>query len=75
MTACFNMMKALQPRQRTDASFCTPCVYYSMNLDHSMYNDKGIGNLPENGCSLDFLPKSEQCGEMRTSNCSVRKAR
>jgi len=68
-------MKALQSQQQQqiENSFCTICVYHSKNLDHSLHNDKGIGELPEDGCSLDFVPGGERCGEMRTSNCSVRK--
>ncbi len=70
-------MKTLQPhqQQQTDNSFCTICVYHSMNLDHSLYNGKGLADLPDDGCSLDFVPGDEGCSEMRTSNCSVRKMR
>ena len=77
MTACFKLMKALQPhkQQQTDDFVCTTCVYNSMNLDRSLYDGKGIGNLPEDGCSLDFVPGDEGCSEMRTSNCSMRKSK
>ena len=77
MTACFKLMKALQPnnRQRTDFYLCNACVYHSLNPDRTLYEGKGIGNLPDDGCSLDFVPGNEKCGEMRTSNCSVKKTK
>jgi len=77
LTACFKIVKALQPHQQrqTGNSFCTTCVYHSRNLDHSLYSAKGLGDLPDDGCSLDFIPGNEGCNEMKTSNCSVRKSR
>ena len=68
-------MKALHPhkRQQTDEPHCDTCVYHSMNLDRSLYDENGAGELPENGCSLDFSPKDDGCNEMRTNNCSARK--
>jgi len=70
-------MKALQPdkQQQTDYSFCTTCVYHSMNLDHAQYDGKKLGDLPDDGCSLDFIPGGGDCNEMKTSNCSIRKSR
>jgi hypothetical protein len=70
-------MKALQPEEQpqTDDSLCGICVYHSMNLDCSLFDGKGIGELPENGCSLDFIPGDGGCSEMRTGNCSIRKPR
>jgi hypothetical protein len=70
-------MKALRPhtQQQTDDPHCETCVYHSMNLDRSLYDGKETGDLPENGCSLDFIPRDNGCNEMRTSNCSIRKSR
>lgn len=70
-------MKALQPnkQQQTDNSLCSTCVYHSMNIDRSLYDDKGAGELPENSCSLDFIPGDSGCNEMRTDNCGIRKPR
>ena len=77
MTACFKLMKTHQPhkQQQTDYSFCTICVYHSMNLDRALYHGKGLGDLPDDGCSLDFVPGDASCNEMKTSNCSVRRSR
>jgi hypothetical protein len=68
-------MKTLHPhkQQKTDDSFCTTCVYHSMNLDRSLYEGKGASELRQDGCSLDFIPGDKGCNEMRTSNCSARK--
>ena len=68
-------MKALHPRkqQMTGDPQCDTCVYYSLNLDRSLYDGKGSSDSPENGCSLDFIPGDKMCNEMRTSNCSARK--
>jgi len=70
-------MKTLHPltAQQTGDPHCDTCVYHSMNLDCSLYQDKGAGDPPENGCSLDFIPGDKGCNEMRTSNCSIRKTR
>jgi hypothetical protein len=69
-------MKELQPnKQQRDNSLCDTCVYCPVNLDRSQYAGKGIGELPDNGCTLDFVPGDGRCDEMRTSNCSIRKAR
>ncbi len=76
MSACFKLMKTLQPKQRQyDGSLCDTCVYHSMNLDRSLYDGAGVGELPADGCSLDFVPGDSRCEEMRTSNCSMRKAK
>jgi len=70
-------MKAFPPYNQcpAESAFCMICVYHSMNLDRAMYDGKGLADLPENGCSLDFTLDDRNCREMRTSNCSVRKAR
>jgi hypothetical protein len=69
-------MKALQPnKQQHDNSLCDTCVYCLMNLDREQYDGKGIGELPDDGCSLDFVPGDSRCDEMRTSNCSMRRPR
>jgi len=70
-------MKALQPHkhQQTDDPLCSICVYHTRNLDRALYDGTGTGDLPENGCSLDFIPGDSGCGEMRTGNCSIRKPR
>ena len=74
MSACFKLMKTLQPKNRQqDDSLCDVCVYHSMNLDRSLCDGSGVGELPDDGCSLDFVPGDGRCEEMRTSNCSVRK--
>ncbi len=76
MTACFKLMKTLQPKKRQqDDSFCDICVYHSMNLDRALYEGTGVGDFPEDGCSLDFIPGDSRCVEMKTSNCSVRKSK
>ena len=77
MTACFKLMKALHPhnQQQTGDPHCDTCVYHSLNLDRSLYDDKEAGDNPESGCSLDFIPGDKGCNEMRTSNCSIRKSR
>ncbi len=76
MSACFKLMKTLQPnKQQQEDSLCAICVYHSMNLDRSLYGGTGIGELPADGCSLDFVPGDSRCEEMRTSNCSVRKSK
>jgi hypothetical protein len=77
LTACFKLMKTLQPdqRRRTKDALCDTCVYHSMNLDRTLYDGKGIGDLPEESCALEFVPGDDCCDEMRTSNCSIRKSR
>ena len=41
MTACFKLMKALQPdKQPGSSSFCEQCVYFSGNLDSSHFSSK-----------------------------------
>jgi hypothetical protein len=71
VTACFKLMKALQPEELhpTRTSLCEPCVYFSKNLDKAEYP------APEQQarCGLDFLPGDTDCAEMRTDNCSTRK--
>jgi hypothetical protein len=68
-------MKALHPHNRQQAGdpLCDTCVYHSLNLDRSLYDGKRTGELPENGCALDFIPGDKGCNEMRTGNCSIRK--
>jgi len=69
-------MKALRPHnQQPDDPLCTACVYHSMNLDRALYDGKGVGDLPDDGCSLGFASGDNGCNEMRTSNCSIRKCR
>ncbi len=76
MSACFKLMKTLQPKKRQqEDSLCDTCVYHSMNLDRSLYDGTGAGKLPDDGCSLDFVPGDSRCEDMRTSNCSIRKPR
>ncbi len=58
-----------------DDTLCDSCVYHSMNLDPTLYEGKGIAALPEDGCSLDFIPGDNGCSEMRTNNCSARRGK
>ena len=74
MTACFKLLKALQPKtvQQPEHSICEPCVYFSRNLD---FTELELGASPAHtdACGLGFIPGDDGCNEMRTSNCSVRK--
>lgn len=74
MTACFTLMKAFQSEQYrpVDPSFCTPCVYFSGNIDSAKLQSDNSPAQPDR-CSLDFMPGDSDCAEMRTNNCSARK--
>jgi hypothetical protein len=65
-------MKALQPGNNQDHtdSLCVPCVYYSKNLDASLFP---FSESVRHVCGLDFVPGDDNCAEMRTNNCSMRK--
>ena len=71
MTACFKLMKALQPdKQPGSCSLCEQCVYFSGNLDPSHFSSS---KPSQNSCGLGFIPGDDKCNEMRTNNCSARK--
>ena len=71
MTACFKLLKALQPDIRPGSSpICEQCVYFSGNLDPSHFSSN---RSSQPSCGLDFTPGDEMCNEMRTNNCSARK--
>jgi len=72
LTACFKLMKALQPDNHQDrvASLCAPCVYYSKNLDASFSPSP---EATQHACGLGFAPGDDDCTEMRTNNCGMRK--
>ncbi|HUI67811.1 MAG TPA: hypothetical protein VL087_06345 [Nitrospirota bacterium] len=74
MTACFKLMKALQPKimQQPEHSICEPCVYFSRNLDLTTLQSIAPSAQPD-ACGLGFIPGDDGCNEMRTSNCSTRK--
>jgi len=57
-------------QQKGAASLCTPCVYYSKNLDPSF---SPLPGADEHVCELGFKPGDDKCNEMRTSNCGLRK--
>jgi hypothetical protein len=65
-------MKALQPGNNQDHtdSLCVPCVYYSKNLDASLFPPSEPG---QHVCGLGFAPGDDKCAEMRTNNCGMRK--
>jgi len=52
--------------------FCSPCVYFSSNLDPREYP---VITEQKACCGLGFLPGDAGCTEMRTDNCGVRKAK
>ena len=70
MTACFKLMKVLQQSRLDPEALCSPCVYFTRNLDKTEYP-----LLFENKdcCGLGFIPGDTSCREMRTDNCSTRK--
>ena len=73
MTACFKLIRTLQQRSRLDTeTLCAPCVYFSRNLDPTEYPV-----LMERAelCGLGFRPGDSGCSDMRTDNCSARKAK
>lgn len=70
MTACFKLMKALQPNEQRPKALCESCVYFGRNLDSTYSSSHG---LSRHLCGLDFTPGDEKCNEMRTNNCSARK--
>ncbi len=70
MTACFKLMKALQPNEQQPKALCEPCVYFSRNLDSTYSSSHGPS---QHSCGLDFTPGDEKCNEMRTNNCSAGK--
>ncbi|MDD1682507.1 MAG: hypothetical protein LUO98_01615 [Methanoregula sp.] len=64
-------MRTLQPNnQEQDASLCSPCVYYSKNLDPSFTPS---AETAQHACGLEFDPGDDNCIEMRTNNCGRRK--
>jgi len=65
-------MKASRPdnHQEHDASLCAPCVYYSKNLDPSF---SPSSDQTHHACGLGYLPGDDNCIEMRTNNCGIRK--
>jgi hypothetical protein len=72
LTACFKLMKTLQPGKKQQTGFpCEPCVYFSRNLDPSYA--ASTGGHSNYSCGLDFNPGDDKCIEMRTNNCSARK--
>jgi hypothetical protein len=71
MTACFKLMRTLEQRARLHpATLCTPCVYFSKNLDGAEF--PVLMERPEQ-CGLGFRPCDPGCSEMRTDNCSTRR--
>jgi hypothetical protein len=69
LTACFKLVKALrQNPQLNPEALCTPCVYFTKNLDKTEYPLE-----KPDCCGLGFFPEDEGCNEMRTNNCSARK--
>jgi hypothetical protein len=65
-------MRTLQPDNPQDrvASLCAPCVYYSKNLDPSLFPMPATSRY---ACGLGFTPEDDVCTEMRTNNCGMRK--
>ncbi len=71
MTACFRLMRFLDFAKRNHGEqHCSPCVYFSRNLDAAEYP---VIVESKEECGLGFLPGDGDCQEMRTDNCSVRK--
>ncbi len=58
---------SLNPRE-----YCSACVYFGRNLDTAAY--PVLVEKPD-CCGLGFLAGDSGCTEMRTDNCSMRKAR
>ena len=73
MTACFKLVKALQQQAGNNRKqHCSPCVYFSKNLD------KAASPIPREvaeRCGLEFLPGDANCVDMRTDNCSSRRGK
>jgi len=72
LTACFKLMKTLKSGKNQDHidTLCGPCVYYSKNLDASFSpSSEPLRHV----CGLGFLPGDDNCAEMRTNNCGMRK--
>jgi hypothetical protein len=64
-------MKVLQQQPRLDPEFlCSPCVYFTRNLDKAEYP---LLIEKKDACGLGFIPGDASCREMRTENCSIRK--
>ncbi len=73
MTACFKLMRMLNRQPgRNREGLCTPCVYFGKNLDPTEYP---VLMEKTEQCGLGFLPGDGGCTEMRTDNCSTRKAK
>ncbi len=71
MTACFKLMRLMDSAKRMHGEqHCSPCVYFSRNLDATEYP---VLMASKELCGLGFLPGDVGCAEMRTDNCSVRK--
>ncbi len=71
MTGCFKIVQALQQQSRLSPDvLCSPCVYFSKNLDSAEYP---VLMETAERCGLGFLPGDDGCTEMRTDNCSARK--
>jgi len=49
---------------------CSPCVYFSRNLDPTVYP---VLAEQKESCGLGFLPGDAGCTEMRTDSCRIRK--
>lgn len=66
-------MRTLQPNISQDSveALCEPCVYFSKNLDPSFSPPFA---LSRHVCGLGFTPGDDNCTEMRTNNCSMRKS-
>jgi hypothetical protein len=64
-------MRAVDSYARANGErHCSPCVYFSGNLDPAEL--PVVGESKER-CGLGFLPGDTGCIEMRTDNCSARK--
>jgi len=51
---------------------CSPCVYFSGNLDQGTYPELADGPHP---CGLGYRPGDVGCSDMRTNNCSARNSK
>jgi hypothetical protein len=64
-------MKVLQQQSRLNPeALCSPCVYFTRNLDTAEYP---LLVEKKDVCGLGFIPGDTSCREMRTENCSMRK--
>jgi hypothetical protein len=68
VTACFKLMKALQPANDPKREICEACVYFNCNLDQSF---SLTSKSTQPFCGLDFTPGDDRCVEMRTNNCGA----